>query len=147
MKLPYLPEGREILYVSEENEFMQAAKQAAEELSTDGKHRTGVVIVRDGEVLGRGANASGFHKHFGCVRKKLKAPTGKWYFFCPGCSTRNHAEQTAIRAAGVRTLQSSDSDLYLWGHWWCCESCWEKMIQVGIRHVFLAQGAERLFRK
>ena len=39
------------------------------------------------------------------------------------------------------------ADLYLWGHWWCCESCWNVMISAGIRNVYLLENSEILFNK
>jgi len=36
-------------------------------------------------------------------------------------------------------------DLYLWGHWWCCESCWNKMIEINIRNIYLLKDSEILF--
>jgi hypothetical protein len=38
-------------------------------------------------------------------------------------------------------------DLYLWGHWWCCKLCWDKMIEVGIKNVYLMEGVDKLFKK
>ncbi len=142
-KLPFLPEGRAISYVSENNEFMQAARKAAEDLSLDKKHRTGAVIVKNDEVLVAGANGARFHKIIGCIRKLFNAPTGKWYVICPGCSPKNHAEQTVIRNAKTKysITEIEDSDLYLWGHWWCCELCWKAMIDAKIKNVFLCEGA------
>jgi dCMP deaminase len=142
--LPYLPEGREILYVGADNEFMSAAKEAAEELSSDHAHQTGVVIVRHGVVVGRGANVSTYHEDHGCRRKELNIPTGENYELCEGCDPKNHAEQVALSQ-----MQGGceNADIYLWGHWWCCESCWSKMIEAGIQNVYLVEDAEGRFKK
>jgi deoxycytidylate deaminase len=144
-KLPFLPVGKIISYVPEDNEFMQAAKKAAEELSLDKKHQTGVVIVKDSQILSQGANGSAFHKNFCCLRKLVKASTGKLYWLCPGCSPKNHAEQTAIRNAKKAGITVEGADLYLWGHWWCCEPCWNAMINANIKNVFLYEGAYEKF--
>ncbi len=144
---PFLPEGRTILYVSEDNEFMEAAKKAAEELSLDEKHRTGAVVVKSGKILGAGANGAKFHQIIGCVRKFINAPTGEWYAICPGCSPKEHAEQTALRGSRKThsVVEIEGSDLYLWGHWWCCESCWKAMIDANVKNVFLSEGAYEKF--
>ncbi len=142
--LPYLPAGRELLYAEEGDRFMMEAKKAAEELSSDLGHPTGAVIVRDGEILARGANISPYHEEHGCRRKELGTPTGKQYELCPGCHPRNHAEQVAISHVQEGC---KNADLYLWGHWWCCEGCWAKMIEAGIRNVYLVTGAEEKFKK
>lgn len=147
MQLPYLPEGREILYVPAENEFMRAAREAAQELSLDPDHPTGAVIVRDGEILGRGANGSDYHAEHGCKRKELHVPTGQQYELCPGCDPANHAERRVIASVLQKGLAPAGADLYLWGHWWCCQWCWEAMIEAEIRNVYLVEGAKRVFDK
>ncbi len=143
-ELPYIPEGREILYVEEGNTFMMAAKKSAEDLSSDKEHPTGAVVVCDGEIVARGANTSDYHEKHGCRRKERGIPTGQQYELCDGCNPKNHAEQTALEK-----MQQccKNPDLYLWGHWWCCESCWEKMIESGVRNVYLVEGAEEKFKK
>ncbi len=138
-ELPYLPESREILYVPADNKFMQAAQKVAEIKSLDSGFKTGAVIVRDGKIIGQGANGSDFHEKFGCVRKFLKIKTGEKYWLCPGCSPKNHAEQSAIKDAKFRGISTQGADLYLWGHWWCCQSCWKKMIEAGIKNVYLSE--------
>jgi dCMP deaminase len=142
--LPYLPTGKEILFVPETNTFIKEAKNVAGTLSRDTAHPTGAVIVLDGKIIGRGANGSDYHEKNGCERKKQNIPTGEKYELCPGCDPKNHAEQTALKNC-VKLLKGAD--LYLWGHWWCCESCWGKMIQAGIKNVFLVEKAEEKFRK
>lgn len=142
-ELPYLPAGREILYVPESNKFLATAETAAFELSTDVEHPTGAVVVRDGVILGVGANRSEYHMEHGCERKKRGCPTGTGYELCPGCDPKFHAEQQAIADAG----ECAGADLYLWGHWWCCESCWRKMIGAGIRNAYLIDGAADRWKK
>ena len=148
-KSPYVPLGWEVFYVPEENEFMQVAKNAAQVFSTDSGHPTGAVVVKDSAIIGRGGNRSLFHKHIGCVRKGLRnifpIPSGQMYWTCYGCSPKFHAEQSALRDAKKNGHDCKGADLYLWGHWWCCESCWEKMIDAGIGKVFLLEGAEKKF--
>ena len=144
-KLPYLPSDREILFVPEGHPFLLEAKKAAETGSLDTRHPTGAVVVRGEKILGRGANGSAFHAQFGCARKLLHIATGTHYWLCPGCSPKNHAEQSAIDNAIKNGESCEGADLYLYGHWWCCESCWGKMIRYGIRNVYLVEGAEAKF--
>jgi deoxycytidylate deaminase len=156
-KQPYLPEGREIKYVDPDNGFMLQAKEAARTQSTDMLQPTGVVVVKDDEVLGSGANHSWAgkfkffnkaHKNGLCVRKFFKIPSGKGYWTCPGCVTnKNHAEGSACRNAIKKHGKErvAGADLYLWGHWWCCQTCWNAMIDAGIRDVYLQSDAEVLF--
>lgn len=150
-KLPYLPSGWEIQYVPAENKWIKEAQAAAGDLSTDGNHPTGAVIVLDKKIIGRGANRSNFHRYIGCVRKFLRhlmtVPSGKMYWTCHGCSPRYHAEQSAIRDAIKKGNKTKGADLYLWGHWWCCESCWDQIIKAEIGQVFLIEGAKEKFGK
>ena len=141
-KLPYLPEGRTLKYVGEGNIFMQEAKDFALSHSLDSKHRTGAVVVRDGVIIGRGANGSGYHDENGCERKRKGVPTGERYDLCDGCSPKNHAEPSAIRDAVSHKFSTKDADLYLWGHWWCCKDCWDAMILAGIKDVYLMEEVQ-----
>ncbi len=141
LPLPYLPNGRTIEYVLPENIFMQEAQRVAENYSLDPQHPTGAVIVRDTEILGFGANGSDHHEKHGCERKRLSIPTGQGYELCKGCHPTNHAEQKAILNALENKTDPKGADLYLHGHWWCCESCWEAMILAGIKNVYLSKSA------
>lgn len=157
IKYPYLPESRIILYVPENNKYMQVAKEIALNQSTDRKVSTGAVIVdENGIILVSAANQSALknkfllntHKNW-CLRKLLKVPSGQKYWVCPGCAShKNHGEYRAITALEKKFPQKiiSGLDLYLWGHWWCCKPCWDKMISVGIKNVFLMENSENLFK-
>ena len=137
--MPYCPKGRTVKYVSSDNAFMVAAKEFSLKHSLDPTHRTGAVVVLDGEIVGRGANGSVYHEEHGCERKRLKIPTGEGYDLCEGCHPRNHAEPSAIRDAVENGFKTEGADLYLWGHWWCCKDCWGAMIDGGVRDVFLEE--------
>ena len=145
----YIPEGQKLLFVPESNEFMQLAKQAALSASTDSKHPTGAVIVSKKVVLGEGANISQFHEKLFCVRKVARkifpVRSGEGYWMCPGCSPKNHAEQTAIRNALQKQKSIKGADLYLWGHYWCCHSCWDQILRAGIANIYLMDGAEEVW--
>ncbi len=148
MDFPYLPENKAILFVKEENEFLLKAKEFALTFSLDQAHPTGAIVVKNGRILGLGCNGSDFHEKNGCERKKQNIPTGTRYELCEGCDPKNHAEQKAIQDARQRDVDNlKNADLYLWGHWWCCESCWEKMIEAKIGNVYLQENARELFEK
>jgi len=151
---PYIPEGKKILYVPESNEFMAEAKRVCRELSTDRSIPTGAVVVRNGKVIGRAANQSAIknpsllklHKKGLCIRRMLKIKSGEKYWLCPGCaSSRNHGETLSVLNALENNSKIEGADLYLFGHWWCCEPCWNSMIKGGIRNVYLLEGSEKLF--
>jgi len=147
VEYPYLPAGRKILYVGIENPFMAAAREWAREHSLDDSVKTGAVVVLHGDIIGRGANGSEYHKKHGCERIRRGIPTGHGYELCEGCHPKNHAERRSIfdtAALGHRTL---GADLYLWGHWWACQPCWDTMIEAGIENVYLLKDSEKLFNK
>jgi deoxycytidylate deaminase len=151
IEYPYLPEGRTILYVPENNKYMLTAKKVAQTESTDIKTSIGAVIVgENGEILVSAANQSALKNKFllnthktWCVRKLFKIPSGQKYWMCPGCAShKNHAEYRAVLALQKKFPQkvNQNLDLYLWGHWWCCKPCWDKMIEAGIKNVYLMEG-------
>src|SRR5680860_94763 len=96
---PYLPEGREILYVPIDNKFMKEAKEVARNESTDKRSSTGAVIVRvrDGVIVSKDANKApltnekliNLHKKY-CMRRILNIPSGQKYWLCPGCAAGDH---------------------------------------------------------
>lgn len=156
LEYPYLPKGRKIEYVDMSNVFMSEAKNIAIERSTDQRQPIGSVIVKDDKVIGKGANQSGFknkkliewHRQFLCSRKILQVPSGKKYWICPGCADNSkHSERQAIKDAKRNGESCEGADVYLWGHWWCCESCWGGMIDEGIKNVYLLKNSEVLFNR
>ncbi|HMO78708.1 MAG TPA: deaminase [Candidatus Paceibacterota bacterium] len=154
---PYLPKGKDIKYVPITNQFMKLAYDTAQKESTDGVNPTGSVVVKDGKVLGKSANKSPLghfkkfyemHKNGFCIRRLLKIKTGQKYWACPGCAKPyHHSEQGAIRNAKQNGHDTKGADLYLWGHWWCCKSCWDKMIDAGIKDVYVVDSAEENFKR
>lgn len=155
-KYPYLPEGREFKYVPISNPFMAETKRVTLAQSTDANHPTGAVIVKDGKILGSAANKSALnnkklielHRKGFCVRKILKIPSGQKYWLCPGCASHKmHAEPGAIKDAQKKYGDITGADLYHWGHWWCCQPCWDSMIKAGIKDVYLVDNADELFKK
>jgi len=151
---PYIPEGREIFYVPESNQFMARAKQVRNEYSTDPNHPTGAVVVVSGVIIGEAANqaslrnawARNLHKKV-CLRRLFHIKTGEKYWVCPGCAQpRNHAEWGAVRDAQKKGNTTQGADLYLYGHWWCCKPCWDAMIAGGISKVYLLEESTSLFK-
>jgi len=145
MKMPFLPPGREVLRVSPNDKFMLEARRTAELFSMDGNFPTGAVVVFGGEILGRGSNGSDFHKKNGCERRRLRVATGEKYELCEGCHPRNHAERRALADVKKNGASARGADIFLWGHWWCCQSCWSAMIDAGIERVFLCENAFEMF--
>lgn len=126
---------------------MKEAEAYARAHSLDNAVKTGSVVVLAGEVIGRGANGSDYHVRHECERVRQNIPTGQGYELCEGCHPKNHSEPRAINDAKTRTEDLSEADLYLWGHWWACEPCWNAIQEAGIRNVYLLEGSERFFNK
>ena len=122
---------------TEKCRYLQIAQKYANKHAKD-EMKLGAVVVYDGEVIGKGANGSDYHKLHGCKRRLLGVPTGQDHHLCEGCRSENHAEYRAVEDA----LNNYDGDitgfdLYLYGHWHCCRSCWDKMLKHGVNQVFV----------
>ena len=70
IKYPYQPEGRFVLYVPLSNPFMAEAKEFGRLNSLDKTMPTSSVVVKDGKIIGRGANGSTYHETHECERVK-----------------------------------------------------------------------------
>ena len=149
IEYPFLPAGQTIGYVGMDNPYLREAKEFAKEHSLDKAMPNASVVVRAGIIVGRGANGSDYHDAHECERIKQSIPTGQGYELCEGCHPKNHSEPKAVADAQAQTgtTDLSDTDLYLWGHWWCCEPCWKVMLDAGIRKVYLLANSEKLFNK
>jgi tRNA(Arg) A34 adenosine deaminase TadA len=154
IQYPYLPEGREIKYAPFTNDYMRAAYEYSKAHSSDRNHPTGAVVVKDGSIIGSGANQvpiknefmKKVHKELICIRKIFKVKSGEKYWLCPGCAKcDDHGEQQSVRDAIKNVGNIEGADLYLWGHWWCCKPCWDAMIAAGIKEVYLLEESEVLF--
>lgn len=149
-KYPYMPTEGRIRYVDENNEYIQVAKEHAQKFSLDRTMPNASVIVEKGEVIGIGANGSSYHEIHGCERVRLGSGTGKDYEKCEGCHPKNHSENKAITSAFSNSSKQGNLDeaeLYLWGHWWCCEACWKTMLRNNIKTVYLLTNSSVLFNK
>ncbi len=147
IQYPYIPLNRTIEYVPKDNAFILMAKEFARNNSLDKTMPGAAVVVKDGEVIGIGANGSDYHEKHGCERVRQGCGSGKGYELCEGCHPKNHSEPSAIADAQSNGFTTEGADIYLWGHWWCCESCWNVMISAGIAQVYLMEGSEVLFCK
>jgi deoxycytidylate deaminase len=144
---PFMHIKGKIHYVGADNEFMVATKEVARRQSLDKTMPTGTVLVKGGKIIGRGANGSDYHDKHECERVRLNIPTGQGYELCEGCHPKNHSEPKAIKNAKKLGNDTKGAEAYLWGHWWCCESCWNAMVENGITQVYLLDDSEHLFNK
>lgn len=145
IKYPYLPKGRKIRFVSERNFFIKEAKKICEKEGCIA-HPTGAVLVKNKKIIGKGSNAA--RKIKTCPRILKKSKTGQHYYLCRKiCFQEGHAEAMAIKNAKEKKEKIKGADLYLYGHWWCCKSCWNKMIDEKIKNVYLVKNAFDKFDK
>lgn len=147
IKYPYIPENRQIFYVPADNIYIKIAKEFALKNSLDKVMPNASILLKQNEVIAMAANGSDFHKNNICQRIVLKMPTGQGYELCEGCHPKNHSEAKAIRQSNIENRNPQDADLYLWGHWWCCEPCWQEIEKAKIRNVFLLEDSHILFNK
>ncbi|MBM5790079.1 hypothetical protein FJZ23_03275 [Candidatus Parcubacteria bacterium] len=149
VRYPYMPEGCVFRFVGEDHPLMLAAARARAECAGDRLFPVGAVLARDGVVLARAGN--GYDRGEGfvhvCPRVVLECPSGTGYELCDFHDAAGHAEPMLIAAARGQGRDPSGADVYLYGHWWCCEPCWSVMREAGVRDVYLVQDAHELFTR
>ncbi|WP_312432555.1 deaminase [Lacrimispora sp.] len=112
------------------------------------RRHIGAVIVKDGIIIGKGANKVLSHltpcsESGGCIRDMLNFPRGKGYDVCDSV----HAEINAIRS--VTKVMLKNSNMYIVGYETstgeiveklnCCEKCKESIVDSGIALVYIKQ--------
>ena len=143
---PYLPEGREILFVPLENKWMKEAKAVTDKLSGCSWWPTGAVVVKHKKIIGAGANQGAWQPL--CPRVENNCPTGEGYHYCKDiCQQEGHGEVSTINNVLKNNKDPQGADLYLYGHWWCCEPCWNYMIKHGIKNVYLLEDSHLIFTR
>lgn len=146
IEYPYIAPGRTIKFVSLNNPFMIEARKMADNFSGCSWWPTGSVVVKEGRVIGRATNPSAIVVP--CPRWQKKCPTGTGYDLCNSVCGRigyGHSEYAATEDANNNGYDINGADLYLFGHWWCCKKCWDKMIEFGINNVYLLENANKIF--
>lgn len=145
---PYLPEGRSFKFVPVTNPFMVAASEMR--LGGDPLFPIGAVLVKDGQIIGTGAN--GYNKgpnqspHI-CPRVVLDCPSGTGYELCSLHGHEGHSERMVLQDAVQKGHNTVGADLYMYGHWWACKPCWDALIEAGIRDVYLLENAHIEFSR
>ncbi|MSN24312.1 MAG: cytidine deaminase [Geobacter sp.] len=106
--------------------------------STCQRRQVGAVLVKDRNILATGYNGvpSGISHcdAVGCLRERLKVPSGERHELCRGL----HAEQNAIIQAARHGINIDESTLY------CttmpCIICTKMVINAGINRVVYGEG-------
>lgn len=144
---PYLPKDRKFKFVRLDDPMLQAAARAREECAGDRLFPVGAVLVRDGRVLARAGNGynRGAETRHVCPRVVMDCPSGTGYELCHLHDAPGHAEPMLMATAKEQGIDPSGADVYLYGHWWCCEPCWNVMNDQRIRDVYLLENAHEAF--
>ena len=117
--------------------FLELAKLVSKR-ATCLRRSVGAVLVKDKKILATGYNGapSGF-KHcldIGCLREKLKIPSGQRHELCRGL----HAEQNVLLQAALYGISTRDSVLYITNQ--PCIICAKMLINAGIKEIIVSGG-------
>jgi len=120
-----------------DNYFLGIAKLVSER-STCLRRKVGSILVRDNRILATGYNGapSGITHcaQTGCLREKLKIPSGQRHELCRGL----HAEQNAIMQAALHGVTVKGSKLYSTIQ--PCIICAKMLINAGIKEIVITRG-------
>ncbi len=116
------------------NEYFMSIAILISQRSTCIRRKVGAIIVKDKRILSTGYNGvpTGI-KHcseIGCLREKLKIPSGKMHELCRGL----HAEQNAIIQAAYHGVGIKGADLYCTNQ--PCVICTKMIINAGIENIY-----------
>jgi len=117
--------------------FLGIARLVAER-STCLRRNVGALIVKNRRILTTGYNGtpSGIThcEVTGCLREKLKVPSGQRHELCRGL----HAEQNAIIQAALYGVDISGGTLYCTNQ--PCSICAKMLINAGIKEIVMESG-------
>jgi dCMP deaminase len=123
--------------ISWDEYFMQIAHLVSQR-STCLRRNVGAVIVKDRRMLATGYNGSprglAHCLETGCVRDKLKIPSGQRHELCRGL----HAEQNAIIQASLYGISVKDSAIYVTNQ--PCIICAKMLINAGVTEIVISEG-------
>ena len=117
--------------------FMEMARLVSKR-STCLRRKVGAVLVKNKRILATGYNGapSGI-KHctdIGCLREKLKIPSGQRHELCRGL----HAEQNVLIQAAFYGTSTEASILYVTNQ--PCMICSKMLINAGVREIIVSDG-------
>lgn len=120
------------------DEYFLEIANVAKKRSTCLRRQVGAVIVRDKRILSTGYNGvpTGIThcQEVGCLRDKLKIPSGERHELCRG----SHAEQNAIVNAANFGIGLKDSTIYI--NTQPCIMCTKMIINAGILRIVYEEG-------
>ena len=118
--------------------FMQMAQLTAQR-STCLRRKVGAVIVKDKHIIATGYNGAprGLKNCVelgGCLREKLKIPSGQRHELCRAL----HAEQNAIIQAATLGQSIEDGTIYITHQ--PCAICAKMIINAGLKRIVVKEG-------
>ena len=117
------------------DEYFLSIADLVSKRSTCLRRNVGAVLVRDKRILATGYNgAPSKVRHCsdtGCVREKLKIPSGERHELCRGL----HAEQNAFLQAALHGTSLKESSLYSTTQ--PCMICAKMIINAGIKEIII----------
>jgi dCMP deaminase len=117
------------------DEYFLSIAELVSKRSTCLRRRVGAVLVKDRRILATGYNgAPSMIKHCdetGCIREKLKIPSGERHELCRGL----HAEQNAFLQAALHGTSLKGASLYSTTQ--PCIICAKMIINAGIREIVI----------
>lgn len=120
------------------NEYFLEVACLVSKRSTCLRRHVGAVLVKDKQILATGYNGapSGVTHclEAGCIREKLKVPSGQRHELCRGL----HAEQNVILQAALHGISTKDSQLYITNQ--PCMICAKMLINAGIKEIIISEG-------
>lgn len=118
------------------DEYFLEAAELVSKRATCLRRSVGAVLVKDKRILATGYNGapSGLAHclDIGCLREKLKVPSGQRHELCNGL----HAEQNVLVQAALHGISTKDSILYLTNQ--PCIICAKMLINAGIKEIIIA---------
>jgi len=115
--------------------FLSIAKLVSKR-STCLRRSVGAILVKDKRILATGYNGAPSNiRHCeitGCLREKLRIPSGEHHELCRGL----HAEQNALLQAALHGISAKNSKIYITTQ--PCIICAKMLINAGIKEVVIA---------
>lgn len=118
--------------------FMEMAALAAKR-STCMRRQVGAMIVKDKHIIATGYNGAPrgimhCEERGGCLREKMKVPSGERHELCMAL----HAEQNAIIQAATLGQSVEDATIYVTHQ--PCVICAKMIINAGIKRIVVREG-------
>jgi len=117
------------------DEYFIGIAELVSKRSTCLRRNVGAIIVKDKRILATGYNGApreiAHCSETGCIREKLKIPSGERHELCRGL----HAEQNAFLQAALHGTSLKDSTIYSTTQ--PCIICAKMIINAGIKEIVI----------